>query len=84
MWEIGFPIPAGVTVEAPFEIRDLPPAPYAVHVHRGPMEDLGPAWGSLMEWVMGNGYQPVLPAMQVFKGGLAAAPEVEMRIAVQK
>jgi len=84
VWEIGFPIPAGVTVEAPFEIRDLPPAPYAVHVHRGPMEDLGPAWGSLMEWVMGNGYQPVLPAMQVFKGDLAAAPEVEMRIAVQK
>ena len=84
VWEIGFPVPAGVTVEAPFEIRDLPAASYAVHVHRGPMEDLGPAWGSLMEWVMGNGYQPVLPAMQVFKGDLAAAPEVEMRIAVQK
>lgn len=84
VWEIGFPVPAGVTVEAPFEIRDLPAAPYAVHVHRGPMEDLGPAWGSLIAWVMGNGYQPVLPAMQVFKGDLAAAPEVEMRIAVQK
>jgi effector-binding domain-containing protein len=84
VWEIGFPVPAGVTVEAPFEIRDLPAAPYAVHVHRGPMEDLGPAWGSLIGWVMGNGYQPVLPAMQVFKGDLAAAPEVEMRIAVQK
>jgi effector-binding domain-containing protein len=84
VWEIGFPIPAGTTVEAPFEVRDLPAASYAVHVHRGPIEELGTAWGSLIEWVMGNGYMPVPPAMQVFKGDLAAAPEVEMRIAVQK
>jgi DNA gyrase inhibitor GyrI len=48
VWEIGFPVPAGVTVEAPFEIRDLPAASCAVHVHRGPMEELGPAWGSLI------------------------------------
>jgi effector-binding domain-containing protein len=84
VWEIGFPVAAGVTVEAPFEIRDLPAASYAVHVYRGPMEGIGSAWGSLIEWVMSNGYQPVLPAMQVFKGDLAAAPEMELRIAVQK
>lgn len=85
VWEIGFPVPAGTTVEAPFEIRDLPSASYAVHVHRGPMEEIGPAWGSLIGWVMSNGYQPVLPAMQVFKGDMmAGGGEVEMRIAVQK
>ena len=84
LWEIGFPVPPGVTGEAPFEIRDLPSASCAVHVHRGPMEELGPAWGSLIGWVMNNGYQPVLPAMQVFKGDRGAATEVEMRIAVQK
>jgi hypothetical protein len=33
---------------------------------------------------MSNGYQPVLPAIQVFKGDMSVAPEVEMRIAVQK
>jgi len=84
VWEIGFPIPAGVKVEAPFELRDLPASSYAVHVHRGPMEELGPAWASLIQWVMGNGYMPVPPAMQVFKGDLATAAEVEMRIGVQK
>jgi len=84
VWEIGFPVPTGVTVEAPFEIRDLPAAPHAVHVHRGPMEELGPAWGSLIEWVTSNGYQPVLPATQVFKGDFMTSSEVEMRIAVQK
>jgi effector-binding domain-containing protein len=84
VWEIGFPIPAGVTVEAPFEIRDLPAAQYAIHVYRGPMEEIGAAWGSLIEWVMSNGYQPVLPAMQVFKGDMMTSSEMELRIVVQK
>jgi effector-binding domain-containing protein len=85
VWEIGFPVPASVTtVEAPFEIRDLPATQCAVHVHRGPMEEIGPAWGSLIGWVMSNGYQPVVPAIQVFKGDMMAGGEVEMRIAVQK
>jgi len=84
VWEIGFPIPAGVTVEAPFEIRDLPAAPYAVHVFKGSMDQIGSAWGSLIEWVMSNGYQPILPAMQVFKGDASTALEMELRIAVQK
>ena len=66
VWEIGFPIPAGVTVEAPYEIRELPAAEYAVHLYKGPMEEIGNAWGSLIQWVMDNGYQPILPAMQVF------------------
>jgi effector-binding domain-containing protein len=84
VWEVGFPVAAGVTAEAPFETRDLPAAQCAVHVHWGPMEEIGPAWGSLIGWVMSSGYQPVLPAIQVFKGDMSVAPEVEMRIAVQK
>ena len=84
VWEIGFPVPAGGTVEAPFEIRDLPAASYAVHAYRGPMEEIGAAWGSLIGWVMSNGYQPVPPAMQVFKGDMMSSPEMELRIAVQK
>ena len=48
------------------------------------MEQIGNAWGSLIGWVTSNGYQPVLPAMQVFKGDLSSAMEMELRIAVQK
>jgi DNA gyrase inhibitor GyrI len=85
VWEIGFPVPAGVTAEAPFEIKDIPAALSAVHVHKGPMEELGNAWGEMMQWVFGNGYQPSVPAIQIFKGDLqAGAGEVEMRVAVQK
>jgi effector-binding domain-containing protein len=84
VWEVGFPVPAGATVEAPFEIRDIPATLAAVHVHRGPMEELGAAWGNLVQWVMANGYQPAGPAMQVFKGDLMTSPEVELRLPVQK
>jgi AraC family transcriptional regulator len=84
VWEIGFPVAAGATAEAPFEVRDIPAGSYAVHVHKGPMEELGPAWGSLIGWVTSNGYQPVMPAVQVYVGDMMAAPQVEMRIAVQK
>jgi hypothetical protein len=38
----------------------------------------------MIEWVIGNGSQPAGPATQVFKGDLAVAPEVEMRLPVTK
>ena len=84
MWEVGFPVAAGVTAEAPFEIRDLPRTLAVVHVHRGALEELGTAWPQMIGWIMSNGYQPVGPATQAFKGDLAVAPEVEMQMPVQK
>jgi effector-binding domain-containing protein len=84
VWEIGFPVAAGVTADAPFETRDLPAAAYAVHVYTGPIEQIGAAWESLIGWVMQNGYQPVLPAMQVFKGDSPTSMQMDLRIAVQK
>jgi len=84
VWEIGFPVAADVKAEAPFEARDIPAGSYAVHAYKGPMEEIGNAWGSLIGWVMSNGYQPVMPAMQIFKGDFTSSFEMELRIAVQK
>lgn len=84
VWEIGFPVAAGVTVEAPYQIKDVPSSLSAVHVHKGSMEELGAAWGSLVEWVMSNGYQPATPAMQVFRNVEAGSSELEMRMPVSK
>jgi effector-binding domain-containing protein len=84
VWEVGFPVPATAAAEAPFEIRDLPAGSFAVHVHKGPMEEIGNAWGSLIGWVMSNGYHPVMPAVQIYKGDMKSASEVEMLIGVQK
>ena len=84
VWEVGFPVPADAPVRAPFELKDLPATPVAVHVHRGPLEELAAAWPRMIEWIISNGYQPVGPATMVFKGDMAAAPELEMRMPVQK
>ena len=81
VWEVGFPIAAGVSVEAPFEIKELPAVLCATHVHRGPIEELGAAWGSLAEWAIRNGYQPGVPAVQRFSGDMS---EVEMLMPVKK
>jgi effector-binding domain-containing protein len=81
VWEVGFPVPAGVTVEPPYEIKDLPAALCATHVHRGPIEELGTAWASLAQWVISQGYQPLVPAMQRFNGDMS---EVEMLMPVKK
>jgi effector-binding domain-containing protein len=84
VWEIGFPVAATAKADAPFEVRDIPAGEYAVHVFKGRMEEIGNAWGSLVGWVVNNGYQPVMPAVQVYKGDMMTNPEVEMRIGVQK
>lgn len=85
VWEVGVPVAAGMTAEAPFEVKVIPATVAAVHVYKGPMEELGTAWGTLVQWAMTNGYQPMMPAMQLFTGDMmAGAAQVEMRLPVLK
>ena len=84
VWEVAFPVPADAPTKAPFEIKDLPATLAAVHVHKESMEELGTAWGNLVQWAMTNGYTPATPVMQVFKGDMSAGGEVEMRLPVTK
>jgi effector-binding domain-containing protein len=84
VWEVGFPVPATVKAEAPFEVKDIPGSLTAVHLHKGPFEELATAWPTFMEWVLSNGYRPAGPAMQIFQSEPGASPEVEMRIPVAK
>jgi effector-binding domain-containing protein len=81
-WEVGFPVPAGVTAEAPFAIKDLPGSLTAVRVHHGPYEELAAAWPDFVQWIVSSGYQPAGPALQIFQD--LSAPTVEMRLPVEK
>lgn len=81
-WEVGFPVPAGVTAEAPFEIKDVPGSLAAVRVHRGPYEELATAWPDLVQWVFANGYQPAGAPLQIFEDPVT--PILEMRLPVDK
>lgn len=85
VWEVGVPVPAGTTAEAPFQVKEIPGSLTAVHVHTGTMEEIGTAWGTLVQWAMTNGYQPLMPAMQLFTGDMMAGTgQVEMRLPVLK
>ncbi len=82
VWEVGFKVPAGTKVEAPFEVKDIPAVQSVVHVHRGSFDDLAAAWPQLIQWVTANGYQIAGPATMVFSSFMP--PEVELRQPVQK
>jgi effector-binding domain-containing protein len=82
IWEVGSPVPAGVTAEPPFEIKDIPAGLAVVHVHRGSYDELGAAWGALTQWAIANHHQPSGPTIQVFNSLMP--PEIEMRLPVRK
>ncbi len=82
VWEVGFDVPAGVKVEPPFEVKEIPASLSVIHVHRGSYDDLASAWPKLVQWVSANGYQVAGPATQVYKDFMA--PEIELRMTVQK
>jgi len=84
VWEVGFPVAATVKAEAPFEVKDIPGSLAAVHVHKGPYEELATAWPTFVQWVLSSGYRPAGPPMQVFQGDPGSSPQVEMRIPVEK
>jgi effector-binding domain-containing protein len=84
VWEVGFPVAAGVKVDDPYMVQELPETLAAVYVHKGPMEEIGKSWEHLVQWVMTSGYRPLGPAMQVFKGDLMTAPEMELRFPIAR
>lgn len=85
VWEVGVAVPAGTTAEAPFEVKDIPSALTAVHAHQGALEELGSAWGTMIQWVTTNGYRVAGPPTQVFKGDMMSGPpQIEMQVPVAK
>ena len=87
-WEIGFPVGAEVKAPAPFEIKDIPGTLSAVLINDGPYESSAGAWGTLMQWIVANGYRPAGASMQIYLGDPsqsgASGPRTELRMPVEK
>jgi AraC family transcriptional regulator len=87
-WEVGLPVGPDVKATAPFEIKDIPGGTHAVLMNAGPWESSGAAWGTLIQWVLANGYQPTGAPMQIFHGDPnqsgAFGPRTELRLPVAK
>jgi DNA gyrase inhibitor GyrI len=83
-WEVGFPVSATVKAEAPFELKDIPAGLYAIHVHKGPYEELGTVWPAFVQWIMSSGYRPTGAPINIFQGDPGSSPQVELRMPVEK
>ena len=88
LWEIGFPIPAGVTAKPPFEVKDIPGTLTAILVHSGPYEESATEWPNLIQWIGSHGYRPSGTPMHVFLGDPivpgTGGPRTELRMPVEK
>jgi effector-binding domain-containing protein len=83
LWEAGVPVGDGVKAQPPFEVKEIPAATVAVHVHRGAPEGLLTAWPEFVAWIVANGHRPLGPASQVFPSDWSV-PQIEMRMPVEK
>ncbi|MFY9724966.1 MAG: hypothetical protein WB579_22040 [Bryobacteraceae bacterium] len=86
-WDVGYPVPAGTRVEAPFQFATLPPALVASEVVNGPWgTDADARWAAFLKSVVEQGYVPVGPPMEAWSGedGKAQTQSTEMSIAVTK
>jgi effector-binding domain-containing protein len=84
VWEVGFPVPATLKADAPFEVKDIPGSLTAVHIHHGSLEELGTVWPAFVQWVLSNGYRAAGAPMQIFHGTFGSSSQVEMRMPVEK
>lgn len=78
-WEVGYVVPRGTTVAAPFETRDFPSSTVVSAVIEGPHKGVRP-WNQLGEWTVQHGYAPAGPPVEVWFDG----PRTEMILPVAK
>jgi effector-binding domain-containing protein/outer membrane lipoprotein-sorting protein len=84
-WEVGYPVPAGTTAGAPFEVITVPAGPVASIVVKGPWgQNSSARWSRLLAWLGENGYVAVGPPTEVWSGDETNpnAQITELRIAV--
>jgi uncharacterized protein (TIGR02246 family) len=79
-WEVGFPVPAGTTAEAPFEVRQIDDGLVAYAVIGGPRDGQDRPWPQLAQWAEKRNYTLSGPAMEIW----SSETTTEMRIAVRR
>lgn len=86
-WEAGYPVPAGTTVRAPFQVIELPGGLMASLTVTGPWGDQSAGrWYRLFAWLGEQGYRAIGPPMEVWSGDEKRpdAQVTEMHIAVAR
>lgn len=67
--EAGVPVAAEVEGDGDVKGGTLPSGTFASTMHAGPYEEIGAAYGAIMQWVSENGYRPAGPCREVYLVG---------------
>jgi hypothetical protein len=84
-WDVGYPVPPGTEVEAPFKPIALPGTLTASAVVNGGWgQGSDPRWAAFLRSVVEQGYAPAGPAMEIWSGEDAqpGSQSTEMRMPV--
>jgi effector-binding domain-containing protein len=73
--EIGWPVPADVEVEAPFEIGEYPAATALVMKHVGPYEELGRSYRVMAEQLEERGLTPASAPVEWYESDPQQVPK---------
>jgi hypothetical protein len=86
-WDAGYPVLPGTRVKAPYQLVSVPAALTASAIVNGPWStDSNPRWAAFLSSVVGQGYVPAGPPMEIWSGN-DSQPETqmtEMRIPVKR
>jgi hypothetical protein len=86
-WEVGYPVPQGTSVEAPFQLISLPGTLTASAVVNGAWGQGSDArWAAFLKSVLEQGYAPAGPPMEIWSGEDAqpGSQSTEMRFPVMQ
>lgn len=65
--EICIPVPAGTALpDGPVRYREVPGGPVAATVHRGPYQEISPAYHVVTGWIEQQGVKPAGPPREVY------------------
>lgn len=68
-------LPDGFEAQDDLLLQHLPEGEYAVLLHVGPYENLGEAWGELMQWLEENGREvEAAPCFEVYRNDPRTTP----------
>lgn len=74
-FEVGVPVERAVTPAGRVVPGELPAATVARAIHTGPYEQLGEAWGALLQWLAGAGHEPAPSLWERYLSGPESSPD---------
>lgn len=81
--EVGLPCAPSFRGDGEVVASSLDGGEVAVTVHRGPYQQIGPAYHALTSWIVDRGHEPAGPPREIYLNDPNEVPEAELRTRVE-